>query len=353
VVETATARDNLAPVSKEEGDGESRPLFFTDKNVSKSAQSFRMASVSFYRRYALIPLLVLFTLNGEAFAADSVEFVQRSLPSGGKQRQYLVYKPPHRSPQPQPLLIAFHGARGTAEGFEKISHLGKVAKREGFVLVYPDAFEKHWNDGRKEIAPGVDDIAFVDALLESLAREFNTDSKRTYATGFSNGGLFSYRLACERPGKFAAVAPVGANMGLALSKTCKPALPTPLLSIVGDKDPLMPFNGGRLTGPFGAGNHGLALSAEETLAFWVAQNKCKDAKPATRKGAVGQDGTSADRTVYAQCAGGSNVAQFVVREGGHTWPGGWQYLRQWIIGKTSQELDASQAVWDFVSQYHR
>ncbi len=304
------------------------------------------------RRYLAPTLAGLLATFYGALAADTTRLVQRSLQSGGKQRPYLVYAPRHLGPLPQPLVVAFHGARGDGPGFEKIAGLAKVAEREGFLLVYPEALDKRWNDGRKEIGSTVDDLAFVDALLDSLNREFNADPKRTYATGFSNGALFSFRLACERPKRFAAIAPVGANLGLALSQACKPELPTSVLNIVGEKDPLMPFGGGRITGPFGGGNLGPVLSSDDTLAFWAAQNKCRDL-PANRRGTLGKDGTAVDKTVYSQCAEGSQVARYVIREGGHTWPGGWQYLRQWIIGKTSQQLDASQAVWDFLSQYHR
>ncbi len=288
-----------------------------------------------------------------SFAGTPGRFIQKSLRSTGHERQYLVYTPSHLNSVPSPLLLAFHGARFDGAGFEQLANLSKVAEREGFLLVYPEGIDKRWNDGRKEISANEDDIAFVDDLLKALHVEFNTDPQRTYATGFSNGGLFAFRLACERTAHFAAIAPVGAIMGQALSKKCTPPLPISVLNIVGEKDPLMPFGGGQVTLPFVGGNLGAVLSTDETQAFWVRQNRCADPHPSFIRGLLGKDGTRIEKTAYLECTDRSQVTRLTVRGGGHTWPGGHQYMRQWIIGKTSQQLDASQAVWDFLKLFRR
>jgi len=66
-----------------------------------------------------------------------------------------------------------------------------------------------------------------------------------------------------------------------------------------------------------------------------------------------QDGTRIRREVYAESAGGSEVILYAVEGGGHTWPGGGQYLPEWLIGKTSHDLDASLVVWDFFARHQR
>jgi len=125
-----------------------------------------------------------------------------------------------------PLVIVLHGGGGTGEDQVKLTEggLNTLADKEGFIVVYPDGFDKHWNDGRSGEETGyrtqeenIDDVGFISSLISYFIKELNIDPKRVYVTGMSNGAMMSYRLACELTEKIAAVAPVAGNMPQNLS----------------------------------------------------------------------------------------------------------------------------------------
>ena len=138
---------------------------------------------------------------------------QKSIESGGLERRYSVHLPPsYEVGTPTPLIIAFHGGGGDGEGMELLTHMDEISDRERFIVVYPDGINRNWNDGRSQINPGVDDVGFVRDLLDQLGSDYSIDTKRVYATGISNGGFMSYRLAFDLSGRFAAIASVGAPL---------------------------------------------------------------------------------------------------------------------------------------------
>lgn len=300
--------------------------------------------------FTLVVLLCTSCVHSSPFLAKEESFLARQVQVDTLSRTFYVYLPKNTAAEKRPVLLAYHGAGGTALGLEKISGLSTLAEEKGFVLVYPEGINNRWNDGRANHNSDIADTAFFDAILQTIKGEFKIDPARVYVTGMSNGGLFSFRLACERSNQIAAIAPVVANLGADLSKQCKPSRPLSVLQIVGENDPLMHTEGGQITGPFGAKKLGLALSAKETLGFWTKANGCSAKALAHEVGKTGADGTSVEQTTFA-CAQGTQVSQVIIHGGGHTWPKGWQYMKAWIIGKTSQQLDANRAIWNFVSAH--
>ena len=168
----------------------------------------------------------------------------RTLQAGGVTRRYFLYLPAtwHRG-RPAPLVLVFHGGGGRASGIAPHTGFSRLAEREGFVVAYPQGLNGRWNDGRGYAATH-DDVGFVRALLDTLGREFGIDPRRVYATGISNGAMFSYRLACDLPGVFAAVAPVAGAMPADLAPACAHTQPVSVLAFQGTADPLMPYAGG-------------------------------------------------------------------------------------------------------------
>jgi len=221
-------------------------------------KSYRTA---FFSLLAMTCLLLLFSLSGcvrqtgpesppadESGSASLSWSGQKSIESGGLERTYLVHLPPsYMKGTPTPLLIAFHGGGGDGEGMERLTHMDDVSDIAGFIAVYPDGVDRNWNDGRPEINPSVDDVGFVRDLLKQLESDYSIDAKRVYATGISNGGFMSYRLALDLDGTFAAVAPVGALMTEQLCRKPPPASPVSVLLIMGKDDPFVPWSGGDVT----------------------------------------------------------------------------------------------------------
>ena len=273
----------------------------------------------------------------------------RSIQVGNVTRSYLLHVPPsYDQSKSLPLVFVFHGGESQARQMERYTGLSDLADRKGFIAVYPEGVDKHWNDGR-ETATKVDDVGFVVALIEHLGRSLKIDRQRIYATGISNGGMFSQRLACELSGTIAAVASVTASMPEALSARCQPSSPISVLMVHGTADPLIPYRGGAMPGKTLGGS---VLPVPETIGYWAAHNRCSRQPINTQlPDRDVQDGTRVRREAYVQCAGGVEVVLYTVEGGGHTLPGGRQYLPERLIGRTSRDIDGSETIWDFFEKH--
>ena len=226
----------------------------------------------------------------------------------------------------------------------------RLANQDGFIVVYPQGLDQHWIDGRDvnadEHRDGTDDVRFFAALIDHLASTHTIDRSRVYATGISNGGMMSLRLACDLANQITAVAIVTGSMWDELAATCTPPRPVPILILNGTDDPLVRWDGGDVT-IFGK-SRGEVWSTEDTVAFWREHNRCPaDAQISTLPDLNPDDHTRVTHTVYGPCADETTVALYTIEGGGHTWPGGAQYLHHWLIGRTSREIDANTVIWSF------
>ena len=278
-----------------------------------------------------------------------------ALVQDGRKRTLRVYVPPGH-PGPLPVVLVLHGGGGNGGGMEWLTRHGfnRIADRDGALIVYPDGIDKGWNDGRSAnrsaADAAVDDLAFLRALPAALAALHPVDRARLYVTGISNGGMMSYRLACDAADEFAAAAAVAANLSVELAPRCQPARALPLLIMDGTDDPIMPWKGGTIRVLWMA--RGTVLSVEDTAARWLALDRCAAFVPLPVVTADPPDGTSAAPRV-AQCAAGAEVRLYEIRGGGHSWPRGEPYLGTVLIGHVSQALDANETIWSFFSQHAR
>jgi polyhydroxybutyrate depolymerase len=311
----------------------------------------------------LFVFLALFALPGSLSAGNSSGTTYPgSIIVGGLKRTYLLHVPPARDKiKPRPLLIALHGGGGQGKHMRRLTRGGfdRLSDQEGFVVVYPDGIEKHWNDGRNRGATGyrahqddIDDVGFIAALIDRLVKEQDIDPRRVYVTGMSNGAMMSYRLAGDLSEKITAVAPVAGNIPGNLYPSCSPSRPVPVLAINNVNDPLMPFAGGNVTGPWGRKKLGDVLSTAETVAFWAKHNDCSLSPVVTYEpDRDPQDGTRARKETYWKGINDATVILYAIEGGGHTWPGGYQYFNERIIGKTSRDMDASEVIWGFFKKH--
>lgn len=237
-------------------------------------------------------------------------------------------------------VLLFHGGGGFGGGRDIARRVGmdQAAARDGFILLAPDALGPNWNDGRPEMAAGIDDVGFVRAMLSGVRGRAGVDPLRVVATGASNGGLMSFRLACEAA-EVRAVAPVIANLGRELARSCRPPRAVPVFQLVGTADRLMPYEGGAVAGMFGR-DRGAVISAADTLAFWVRANRC--GAPTQRQAEPGVIAREA-----SGCAGGVVVRQWSLEGVGHGWPGAWGRGPQAVRGGRDSELNATAAILAF------
>lgn len=150
---------------------------------------------------------------------------------------------------PSGLVVNLHAAGATGADQAALTHYDAVGDAYGFAVVYPDGIDYSWADGRGASVPdrqGVDDVGFISTLVDRLVAENGIPRGRVYATGLSAGGFMANRLACDRADLFAAIAPVAGTLGTNVG--CNPVRPVSVLATYGTADPVVPFNGGPMTG---------------------------------------------------------------------------------------------------------
>ncbi|MCG6872606.1 MAG: hydrolase [Gammaproteobacteria bacterium] len=274
----------------------------------------------------------------------------RTFSVGGEQRKALLVVPESHG-QKLPLLLVFHGGKGSGENLERQTGFSELAESEGFLVAYPDS-QGNWSDGRSTTGSGRNDIDFVRAILADLRERGLLDETRVYAAGISNGGMFVLRLACEMSGEFAAFAAVSASIPEAYRNRCAPAGPVHLLMINGREDPLVRWSGGEI--PRGEG--GRVISVPETADFWKRQNGCGAAQRTMLPDRDPQDGTRVEQYSYTGCVAGGDLTQLVIDGGGHGWPGGMQApgrFRERIAGRSSRDIEGRAVVWNYLRRWNR
>lgn len=286
---------------------------------------------------------------GSSASSVDTELSSHTLTHDGFERTYYLLDPTE-SLDPVPLVLSLHG--GAGYGKRTCSQAGgiqELADQEGFLVVCPEGVENHWNDGRADDSnrahtEDIDDVGFLLALIDVLSNTYNVDQDRIFVTGASNGGMMSLRMACEASDVLAAVGAVIASLPADLS--CEPEHPISILLMNGTEDPLVPFEGGQVH--FFRRELGEVISTPDTVAFWVAVNGCD---PTARMDKLPdldpRDGTRIQLDTYSGCEGGVSVLLYTVDGGGHTLPGGAQYVLRFVIGRVSRDLHAGQTIWQF------
>ncbi len=283
-------------------------------------------------------------------------------PKGGLQelrvqgRKVLVHLPTgYDAARPTPLVLAFHGGGGHAEYMADDANYGlqKKADEAGFVVAFPNGYSKlpggrfaTWNaggccgDARDRAS---DDVGFARAVVTALKGRYSIDANRVFATGMSNGGMLSHRLACEAADVFRAVAAVA---GTDATSHCTPSRPISVLHIHARDDDHVLFNGG--AGPNAFRDESKVMdfvAVPETMSRWVQRDHCTAVPQRTL------DTPGAFCEAYAGCSDGVRVQLCVTDTGGHSWPGAGTVRR----GKSpaSQALDANDIIWRFFEQASR
>jgi polyhydroxybutyrate depolymerase len=287
----------------------------------------------------------------QRFATES-----RTIVVGAMEREYRLHVPATLPASPAPLVFVFHGGNGQSLGTIRLTGFSEVADKERFIVVYPQGIERNWNDGRvtqfsQAHRDNIDDLAFFDSLLARISREHRIDANRVYATGISNGAIFSHYVAANRSEKIAAIAPVVGGIAAPFNERFKPTSPVSVLIIQGTEDLLIPFNGGKVAGAMVAGggrqDRGSIIATAESIRLWRRANGC-DAEPTT-KPLTDRDPNDGCRTEEQRWSGGrgkSEVVLWRVQGGGHTWPSGPQYLPERVIGRVTRDFGSAE-IWEF------
>jgi polyhydroxybutyrate depolymerase len=269
-----------------------------------------------------------------------------SLTVGELKRTFGLYVP-HTVMDKPALVLAFHGSDGDATQ-PRIFGFERIADSEGFILAYPNGFEGHWNDCRRAGAysantQNVNDVEFMRRLVACLADRYGVDSMRVFATGWSNGGQFAYRLALESPDLIAAAAPFCANLPVDTNLDCAPSNhPISVMIVNGTKDQISPWEGG-------SSPHGEVLSAEATFAYWadVAGLHGEPSVTLFPDVVTDDESTVEQRTLSSDHI---EVSLVVVRGGGHTLPGS-SMKGGGRLGAVNRDVDGAEIIWRFFSRH--
>lgn len=275
---------------------------------------------------------------------------------GKLERNYLSYIPSNLPKDKKvPLVICLHGFTSSAEETVEISDgiMNRLADRDGAIVLYPNATDKHWNDisgGYYEETRGVDDTGFVAFLTDKYINEYNVDPKRVYVTGFSNGGEMTLTLACRIPEKITAIACIISNMGVEMAEKYKNGKPLPILIMDGTGDPVVPWNGGKVE--MGGKVMGNLLSNDDTVKFWVARNGAgKNCSEENLPDTHPEDGSTVIRKSHKNSKNGAEVILYEIVNGGHTVPGMKSDKPANDKNRINMDINGFEVIWNFFMRH--
>ena len=282
----------------------------------------------------LFTLIFSFSCSSDEFEKDGFDKDGQSydgpietITFNGIVRQYIIHTPQgYDGTSKLPLLLNFHGFGGQAGDYMSYTNMSSIADSENFILVYPQGTNldgySHWNadlngDDNKS---DVDDLGFIEALVNKLYSENLIDLKRVYAVGYSNGGMMSYALACYKSNLIAAI---GSVSGYMIQNECTPSHSMPLIKLHGTTDY---YDGGEDY-----------KSVESVLDFWINFNNT-NTDPIINN--INDNGTSITSYKYENGNNNVSVEHYKIINGEHVW------FSNDFNGKNTGQL-----IWDFVSKY--
>jgi polyhydroxybutyrate depolymerase len=285
------------------------------------------------------------------------KLTRKTIKIDGVKRTYYMYRPEEaKADRKFPLVLILHGGGGNPLQVAKHTQFQALAEKYGFVVIFPEGLNKHWNDGRKIKAHEkqdreISDIKFIRQLIKETVTNNNIDPRNIFAAGISNGGFMCQRLAVEASDIFAAVVSVAASLQERWKDT-KPAGKISIMLINGTADPLVPYNGGTVSIKFPllgiTLKRGKIISTDKTIEYWLKNNALKVTPAITNlKDIDPKDGCHAVRYDWQTKALRPKVVLIKVINGGHTWPGKKRNLSKRRVSKICQDFDASETIWRF------
>lgn len=278
------------------------------------------------------------------------------------QRSYTIYVP-HAYDERQllPVVIMLHGGGGTANAAIEETGWADKAEREGFLAVFPEAMARDpsqrsnfarnpqlWNDGSDRFYPdqkAPDDVAFIDALIDDLCSIFPVDREQIFVTGFSNGASMCFQIGAKLSKRIAAIAPVA---GACWLDSVVLEHPVSLYYMTGLNDPLNIIEGGvpkLLSGQSDPVRAKAKPPVRDSINKWINALDCPP-KPASTSEVNG-----IHIETYGPGRSGAEVIYVTIEGLGHTWAGGKSLLPESMVGKTSDKIKATDAIWDFFTKH--
>lgn len=297
--------------------------------------------MTYFLKKIYVYVLSFLTLAcGENSVIDSLKETSQVNPNleefsigiNGETRTYWLHIPENYDENDSmPVVLNFHGFGGRAEEYASYADMVDLSDSEGFLLVYPQGSlldgSPHWNAAldSSDNKSDAEDLEFIDILIRRLSDDYKVDLDRVYACGYSNGGFFSFALACYRSDLIAAVGSISGSQ-LDLGETCSPTHSTPVISFHGTSDSTIPYDG-----------NSFYFSVEEILNYWVSFNETATNVEVAEYQSRGQE---INYYNYSDGNNGVSVNHYQIIGGGHIW------FDLDINGQNTGEL-----LWEFFDQY--
>lgn len=264
----------------------------------------------------------------------------------GLERTTIVHVPPNYDGV---AVLVLHGGGESAQSIMLETGWADKSDQEGFLAVFPegtspDSFklsgarenQQTWGDGSGRFhhkEQNIDDVAFINMVIDTLLSQFGANEQRIFVTGFSNGASMTFRLGVELSGRIAAIAPVA---GALWAKDPILRQPVSLLYMSGTKD--QKPQGGEVM--FGTKRLEINPPAQNPVLAWVEMLDC----PLRVKSVPYEDGVTG--TAYGPCRQESRVVSYTIEELGHVWPGGKTFF-ELSLENTVSTLNATDVIWEF------
>lgn len=318
-----------------------------ESTVSSSSVAAATTAVVTSTTVAAAPVRVLPAIRAVG------ETIDGELPtSDGRTRSYHLYVPSALQPGPMPLLIALHGGTGWGAQFQRNSGFDELAEANGFLVVFPDGVGigdnadqfRTWNGGYccgTAVKQDVDDVGFIAALIDAIVGEYDVDTSQIFAAGHSNGGIMSYRLACELSDRIVAIGLQAGSLGI---DECEPSQPVSVLHLHGTADMNHPIDGG--VGPNGISGTDFRSAAYSVETAAAAMGCAAEPAAAT-------DATNPDLAItsWTQCSNGVEVRLVAVTGASHSWMG--HVPSNPAASAAYADLDASVVILEFLLNHPR
>jgi polyhydroxybutyrate depolymerase len=256
--------------------------------------------------------------------------------SENKERSYLLYLPIHYSNlNPHPLILDFHGYASNAREQEGLSKFNPIADTNNIILIYPQGTTgtlaaRGWNTG---VHPTIttDDVLFVSNILNQIQSNFCVNPTQIYATGFSNGGGLTGKLACNLSNRIAAFAPISGSY-LTSYLSCSAKRPVPIIEFHGTADNIVPYDGIPAL---------KEISTQLWLTYWAKKDGCTDTPD------VAKESDHITKYTWVGCTDNSTVIHYQISGGHHVWPG----MFEDTINGEKTYVNAAQIIWDFFQKH--
>ncbi|MCH2560672.1 MAG: alpha/beta hydrolase-fold protein [Pseudomonadales bacterium] len=268
---------------------------------------------------------------------ENTQFCTLSI--GGLMREFYLHLPENYSDQvpPLPVLISLHGGGDYADANMAYSGFRQLADQNSFVTIYPQGaiYEEKNSTGWNTEFEGVDDITFLESVIDWTIENFNVQPKEFYAAGFSNGAFMAYHMACNLSHKIAAVAPVAGLMGITTYETCNPIHSMSIIHLHGELDNVIYIDGGDEYLPLEDNG-----TTSGVVTYWKNFNECnvfEEEILQSEGNLIGSVG------VWKDCRDGMEINYWKLSQVGHEWES---------KGEGEDVINVPTTIWNFVSQFN-